>query len=437
MTESVNSSNGTARSRVMMFEEQDTFFEASDIDEFLKQRCQTMASKYGLEEWAFIHHDKDVPAEPHYHLTMYFKGRPMVSSIAESLGTTPNQIEIMTKRGTKVETARKNAFMYLIHATLNARREGKFPYPPEKVESNFDFVNFARNEILHVTPEGILEDLGVGKLTKTQARERFMGLGATVLAKYNRKINDVAESSLAIQYTKWRKEREAKHFQLMTFWFCGPTGTGKTRYAKYLAENVFKMPYFVSGGRRDAMQDYEGQHLIVWDELRTDVYYSELLRLLDPYNHDKTLSSRYYNKNLMPEVMIITSPHRPDDLYKIMNISDRKQDKLNQLTRRVPLIYEFQKDHISILKWNDYNQTYWEYDEIPSVEKLIEADSEKDSSPAEPFYGIDDYLQKNPDTYVPDQEKPPYDSAKSRKGTNDSNKLSGTLSHHKGGRDND
>ena len=101
-----------------------------------------------------------------------------------------------------------------------------------------------------------------------------MGLGSTVLAKYNRKINDVAESSLAIQYTKWRKEREAKHFQLMTFWFCGPTGTGKTRYAKYLAENVFKMPYFVSGGRRDAMQDYEGQHLIVWDELRTDVYYS-------------------------------------------------------------------------------------------------------------------------------------------------------------------
>lgn len=135
--------------------------------------------------------------------------------------------------------------------------------------------------------------------------------------------------------------------------------------------------------------------------------------------------------------MIITSPYRPDELYKIMDISDRKQDKLNQLTRRVPLIYEFQKEHILILKWNEYNQEYWEYDELPSVEELIKADSEKDSSPAEPFYGIDDYLQKHSDTNVPDKEKPPYDSPKSRKGTNDSNELSGTLSHHKGGRDND
>lgn len=397
----------TARSRVMMFEEQDKFFpETSDIVAFLKQSCEIMSNRYGLEKWAFIHHDKDEPAEPHYHLTMYFKGRPMVSSIAETLGTTPNQIEIMTKRGTKVETARKNAFIYLIHATLNARREGKYPYPPEKVVANFDYVKFARDNLLQVTPEGILEDLGVGKLTKTQARERFMSLGAPVLAKYNRKINDVAEASLAIQYTKWRKEREAKHYQLMTLWFCGPTGTGKTRYAKYLAETVFKMPYFVSGGRRDAMQDYEGQHLIIWDELRADIDYSELLRLLDPYNYDKAISSRYFNKNLMPEIMIITSPYRPDDLYRIMNISDRRQDKMDQLIRRVSLIYEFQKDHIVVMKWNEYNQMYWSYDELPSVEELIQADSENNFSPAEPFYGLDEYIKDNKKTANTHSQKP-------------------------------
>lgn len=400
------------RSKVLMFEEQDEHFQTdSNVEDFLTDRCEAMVKKYGLKEYAFIHHDKDTnngqPVKPHYHLTMYFgDNRPMVSSIADSLNTTENQIEIMTKRGTKVEIARVNAFMYLIHATLNARREGKFPYPPEKVVANFDFIRFARYNLMQVTPEGILEDLGVGKLTKTQARERFMSLGATVLAKYNRKINDVAEASLAIQYTKWRKEREDKHNQLMTFWFCGATGTGKTRYAKYLAENVFRMPYFVSGGQRDAMQDYEGQHLIVWDELRNNVYYSELLRLLDPYNYDKAISSRYFNKNLMPEVMIITCPYRPDELYKIMDISDREQDKLNQLTRRVPLIYEFQKDHISILKWNDYNQAYWEYDELPSVEELIEADSEKNSSPAEPFYGIDEYIEDNKKTANTHSPKP-------------------------------
>lgn len=436
---------GNPRSQVQMYEDQDKFIKANgdSVAEYLKKRCEAMVRKYSLKEYALIHHDKDQvdgrPVETHWHLVMFFGDhRPMVSSIADALGTTPNHIEVMTKRGTKVETARANAFMYLIHATRNARREGKYQYSPEEVIANFDYVKFAKGHLLKDSPDQVLEDLGEGKITRTQAQARMMEFGALTLSKYKRKIDEVAEAALAIQYAKWRGEHEGKHSKLMVLWFCGETGTGKTRYAKYLAKNAFKMPYFVTGATRDTMQDYEGEHLIIWDELRNDVEYTELLRLLDPYNYEKSISSRYYNKALMPEVIIITSPYRPDELYKVLSVSDRKRDKVDQLVRRVPVLYEFQKEQIRILRWNIYNREYWNLtgDVMPSVTELVEEDSHKDDTPAEPFYGLEDYA-KHLNNNVSDKEKSPYDSPKLRKETNDSTLLSDTLSHPNGGGDNE
>lgn len=439
------------RSKVLMFEEQDEHFQidGSNIEEFLTDRCEAMIQKYGLKEYAFIHHDKDTnngqPVKPHYHLTMYFgDNRPMVSSIADALDTTENQLEIMTKRGTKVETARVNAFMYLIHATRNARRQGKYQYPATDVIANFDYVQFVKDHMMNDDPTDILDDLGNGKIIRTQARSRMMALGAQVLAKYSRKIDEIAEASLAIQNEAWRKEHEENHTELKVYWFFGQTGTGKTRFAKYLAKEIFKMPYFVTGARRDAMQDYEGQHLIIWDELRDDVEYSELLRLLDPFNYDKAISSRYYNKNLMPDTIIITSPYSPDELYGVMRITDRKIDKVDQLVRRVPIIYEFCHDKIIVRKWNSYEKRYWEKERLPSVEEYVDQsvslnsfqllqfdgddtnsqyveteyepsdDSESEIDQFLPFYGLD-YYQEHPeiDPFTNEIKKDPHNSPKS------------------------
>lgn len=205
------------------------------------------------------------------------------------------------------------------------------------------------------------------------------------------------------------------------------------------------MPYFVTGARRDAMQDYEGQHLIIWDELRDDVEYSELLRLLDPYNFDKAISSRYYNKNLMPDIVIITSPYSPDELYSVMRITDRKIDKVDQLVRRVPIIHEFCHDKIIVRKWNSYEKRYWEKVRLPSVEEYVNQSLPINSlqlfqiDQFLPFYGLN-YYKQHPeiDPFTNETiEKPRYDSPKLRNGAQDSNRLSGSLSHLTGGNDND
>ena len=387
------------RSAVMMYEERDEYIE-DDIASYLKKRCEVLERKYGLQMYAFIHHDKDEKDDrkvaPHYHLTLYFgKSRPAVSSIAKVLGTTSSQIEVMTKRGTRVDVAKDNAFMYLIHATREARREEKYQYSPKEVVANFDYIKFAEKNISKDTPEKILEDLGNGRITRTAARSRMMEFGAATLAKYKRKIDDIAEASLSIEYAHWRTDHEENHMKIMVFWFCGETGTGKTLYAKHLAKFVFKMPYFVSGGRRDAMQDYEGEHLIIWDELRDDIEYSELLRLLDPFNYDKAVSSRYYNKNLMPDIIIITSPYRPDELYEVMNVFDRKKDRVDQLARRVPTVYCFEKEKVRILQWDTILHEYVSSSEtLPSAIEMIEQENETKKQPLEPFYGLDEYVKE-------------------------------------------
>lgn len=241
-----------------MFEEQDRHFQTNgkSIEEFLTNRCKALATKYGLKEYAFVHHDKDErdgdPVEPHWHLVLYFgTKRPMVSSIAEVLQTTDNQVEIFTKRGTPVKTARVNAFMYLIHAIRKARCEGKHQYSPDEVIANFDYPKFVKNHLVKDTPEDILEDLAAGKITRTEANSRMISLGALVLAKNKRKLDEVTEAALAVQNEHWRRNREERQTELEVLWFCGETGTVKTRYAKHLAQNVYKMPYFVTGATKD------------------------------------------------------------------------------------------------------------------------------------------------------------------------------------------
>ena len=137
----------------------------------------------------------------------------------------------------------------------------------------------------------------------------------------------------------------------------GESGLGKTRLAKTYAENK-NTSYFVTGSSRDPFQSYQNQETIIIDELRPDSFrYDDLLKILDPYNFDVFLPSRYIDKALTAELIFITSPYSPKELYDNFQTSKRI-DRFDQLERRIQTAILVEKDNIFYTHYNNESREY-------------------------------------------------------------------------------
>lgn len=125
----------------------------------------------------------------------------------------------------------------------------------------------------------------------------------------------------------------------------GSSGVRKSRYAEWLCRN---QKYVRLGSSRDFFQDYDGETYVILDDLRSkDFSYADLLRLMDPYIHDKVAPRRYHDRKLNLEMLIITTPYSPWEFYKECDIDNRKVDKFEQLKRRIYAVHvtrEFVKE---------------------------------------------------------------------------------------------
>jgi hypothetical protein len=119
-------------------------------------------------------------------------------------------------------------------------------------------------------------------------------------------------------------------------WVYGPTGCGKSHHAfkDYNPDTHYVYPN--DGGWWDG---YTGQEVVIINEFRGGIMYSELLELLDKW--PKTIRRR--NREPVPflaKLVIITSSMRPFEVYKGIVESG---DSISQLHRRVKLIKMEQK----------------------------------------------------------------------------------------------
>ena len=74
--------------------------------------------------------------------------------------------------------------------------------------------------------------------------------------------------------------------------------------------------YCISSSQNDVAQDYLGQDAMIFDDARPgDFNASEWLKLLDPYNNESTVNSRYYNKYLAVKCIILTSVTPFEDFF--------------------------------------------------------------------------------------------------------------------------
>ena len=138
-------------------------------------------------------------------------------------------------------------------------------------------------------------------------------------------------------------------------YICGQAGAGKTTLAKKIAD-THNMDYFVSSGSNDVLDGYCQQPCIILDDIRPSALgLSDLLKLTDPHT-PCSVKSRYKNKYVNCELIILTSVLKIDEFYH--NVFEHENEPINQLKRRCKFYIRMDSDFIRIRQWDNIAMRY-------------------------------------------------------------------------------
>lgn len=376
------------RAKNMMYTQQLKHLPTETIDNLIIALEKTEPKKYAL-----IKHDKDVneqgeQVEAHVHVMISYENARSLKSIAKALKDEPQFVEMWKGKA-------ENGYSYLIHATKDSIN--KHQYSPSEVTANFNY----QEEIRRITEEVersrqslnsklLLDALYRGEITKVELEKSLTG---SQYGRMKRQIEDVWSKHLQFKAIEWREEMKKSGKQIKVIWISGKAGTGKTSLAKEYAEKLNR-PYFITGSSKDIFQNYSGEHTMIIDEFRVNmINYSDLLRILDPFGSQVMAPSRYNDKSLACDHIIITSPYNPVKFYKKLfsTIREDSIDSIEQLLRRITLTIEMDSMFIKAVEFDRENITYKVIDNAVrknKYSKQYRATKCLDSSPKDLFDSI-------------------------------------------------
>ena len=348
------------KARNIMFVQQIEYFQSSNLQDIIEYMTNILKPL----RFAGILHDKDIGQDgnlvaPHIHLVLQFESARSLNNLAK---LTKQPIQCFEQWRGSVN----NAYSYLVQHTES--NQDKYQYSPKEVIANFDYLLLLDTIERNVTKryeindtmiiDNLLDLLYTGNITKLEIEQRLTG---SQYAKARQKIETVYLKRLETQAELWRKEMIDKNEIVTIIWLFGKAGTGKTRLARQYAEQ-YDLNYFITGSIRDPFQQYNLEHVIILDELRPHQFdYSDLLKMFDPYNVKAMASSRYFDKPLLANIYIITSPYSPYDFF--LELTKKRKtshiDSWGQLMRRLSLVVEVKKEHLQFYKYEPMDQMFY------------------------------------------------------------------------------
>ena len=343
-----------------MFVQQIEYFQSSNLQDIIEYMTNILKPL----RFAGILHDKDIGQDgnlvaPHIHLVLQFESARSLNNLAK---LTKQPIQCFEQWRGSIN----NAYSYLVHHTSSD--QDKYQYSPKEVIANFDYLLLLDTIERNVTKryeindtmiiDNLLDLLYTGNITKSEIEQRLTG---SQYAKARQKIETVYLKRLETQAELWRQEMIDKNEIVTIIWLFGKAGTGKTRLARQYAEQ-YDLNYFITGSIRDPFQQYNLEHVIILDELRPHQFdYSDLLKMFDPYNVKAMASSRYFDKPLLANIYIITSPYSPYDFF--LELTNKRKtshiDSWGQLMRRLSLVVEVKKEHLQFYKYKPMDQMFY------------------------------------------------------------------------------
>ena len=348
------------KARNVMFVQQIEYFQSSNLQDIIEYMTNILKPL----RFAGILHDKDIGQDgnlvaPHIHLVLQFESARSLNNLAK---LTKQPIQCFEQWRGSVN----NAYSYLVHHTES--NQDKYQYSPKEVIANFDYLLLLDTIERNVTKryeindtmiiDNLLDLLYTGNITKSEIEQRLTG---SQYAKARQKIETVYLKRLETQAELWRQEMIDRNEIVTIIWLFGKAGTGKTRLARQYAEQ-YDLNYFITGSIRDPFQQYNLEHVIILDELRPHQFdYSDLLKMFDPYNVKAMASSRYFDKPLLANIYIITSPYSPYDFF--LELTNKRKtshiDSWGQLMRRLSLVVEVKKEHLQFYKYKPMDQMFY------------------------------------------------------------------------------
>lgn len=274
-----------------------------------------------VQDYAYILHDKDVhedgtPVTPHWHIMIRFKRPVQTESLCKWFGIKSNMIGYIL--GTFGD-----AVAYLTHRN----KPEKYQYLDEEIKSNYDF----KVEV----------EKALSKKKASQRKEEIIELiRSGIVREYN-----YTEYITALEYDKFKRaidnaftyRRDTlksldRHMNVIYIY--GGSGTGKTTYAKQLATNK-GLSCYISSGSNDPLDGYKGQDCLILDDIRPgDFLLSDFLKILDN-NTQSTVKSRYKNKLLECQYLIVTTSFDIPVFFDLL--LDSEGESVKQMERRCTL----------------------------------------------------------------------------------------------------
>ena len=301
--------------------------------------------------------DKGEVIEKHVHVVLQFQHARSLKNLARLLKEP--QVSAFQKWHGNVN----NAYSYLVHRTADAQE--KYPYSLEEVKANFDYPQLMKNISKKITDSNrqrdneiikqLLDRLGAGELTREEVISNLTG---SQFAKAKKNIQDVHEQVQADKAKVWLEKRKEKGESTTVIWIYGQSGAGKTLLAKKYATKK-EQDYFITGSSKDSFQHYQGEHIVILDALRPKTFpYDDLLQILDPFGETPTAPSRFFDKSLMVDVFIITSPYSPKQFYDEIFRRKKTIDSFKQLQRRINYVQFMSSDYFEMQEYDVYSGSY-------------------------------------------------------------------------------
>ena len=344
------------RSRVWMYTQQEPKVPFDSIEALIR-RTQEIPN---IDKLAWIIHDKDIdktgkPVEPHIHIGFTLSKRTTLANLARILTDRPQQFTCFTKRGQSVASSTKNLMGYLIHHTKEARKQKKYQYPVSSVHANFDYPAYIEQTEQITSTKDILDEYANEDITRDQAEGLLRLQGGVVLARNTKNLDAINSYVLEEKRRRWLKKKSESQEPIRVIWLSGEAGTGKTSFAKHYAKD-HGLSCFVTTSQNDPFQGYQGEQVLVIDEIRPNtITYADLLQICDPHMYDKKLTARYHNPSFQSDIIFLTSVYSPVEFYNTMHLND-KIDTFDQLNRRIGMNLRFYKDVIYQFIY-DFNPT--------------------------------------------------------------------------------